>query len=254
MDNKRIKEDIKVATASTDKSAENEYRMITAFERFLEDEGEYDSPQVVREYPEPYDLYEKRLYSEVASGDCFLICDDATGDARELAEEEMRREIEDLGVDYMSDWSSYIDDDKMYDMMKEDVENMVYDEGDSWVIEEMESRDIISDEDKVADPDDPDEEPQYPESLINERKDDLVNAIADEWANSPASYFTEFRGDSLRELVNANMDLIDIDSLVEDALDYDGAAHTLDSYDGRGLSFEFTDADGKVHSMTAYQR
>lgn len=254
MNKKIIGEDIKVATVSADKPAENEYRMITAFERFLEDECEYDSPHVVREYPEPSDLYEERLYDEVATGDCFLLCDDDTNDARELAEELLRSEIDELGVDYISDWSSYIDDDKMYDMMKESVEDMVCNEDDSWVISEMESRGIISDEDKVADGDD-DDEPQYPESLIDERRDDLIDAIVDEWADSPTSYFTEFLGDSLRELVHANMDLIDIDRLVEDALDYDGGvASILDTYNGRGVSFEFTDADGKVHSVTAYQR
>ena len=219
-------------------------------------------PGYIEAYDEDADSgYYSHLYDIIDEepthgGESWLIFDDysdATAEARESMEDLMNDmgPIDAFGIDAVI---HYLDSDWFYDMMQGDVEYWVDDMSEEDLIDNMERLDIINEDDKIQDPDwepdedNPDEEPEmiYPEDLIENNKDSLVDAICEADYNSDGvEWYRETFGErDLNDFVNRNPDCIDIDSLIDDNLD---VANELGRYDGEEhyIRIELNDGDDK---------
>ena len=171
-------------------------------------------------------------------------------DCVDEAEDRVRSLIDDLGaaeaygVDTVFE---YLDPDHFDQMLRDDKEYWVYDMDTEDLIEYMERYNIIDDTDKIQDPDwepdpdEPDEEPEmiYPEDLLEDKKEELIDAMVADEGDSIAWYRNSFGDRDLEEYVKNYPECVDIDRMVEDYTDvtnelarYDGEEHTVRLEDG----------------------
>ena len=171
-------------------------------------------------------------------------------DCVDEAEDRVRSLIDDLGaaeaygVDTVFD---YLDSDHFDQMLRDDKEYWVYDMDTEDLIDYMERYNIIDDSDKIQDPDwepdpdEPDEEPEmiYPEDLLEDKKEALIDAMVEDEGDSIEWYRNNFGDRDLEEYVKNYPECVDIDRLVDDYTDvtnelarYDGEEHTVRLEDG----------------------
>lgn len=184
---------------------------------------------IVREYPEESSGYRSNLYENLEDNSEWLIC------TRDEAETYVRDRI----YDYISDvgpleaysWDfveNYLDDGYFTDQMEEEIRYQVNDLSYDELAERLEDADIISEDDKIQDPDweadedEPDEEPEmiYSEDFLDSKRDELVDYEIN-YYSSGVNYFRDMFGDYyLKEQVEMNPEsAVDINRMVDDLVD-----------------------------------
>ena len=223
-------------------------------------------------YIEPYDedsssRYYSHLYTILEEepehgGEEWLVFDDYS-DAEAEAYDSLESLADDIGpLDAFGDGvvSYYLDEDWFYDMMHEDVEYWVDDMSTEDLIDNMERLGIIDDGDKIQDPDwepdedNPDEEPEmiYPEDLLEDKKDELIDQICEhdydgdgvEW------YKSTFGERDLNDYIKQHPECVNMNSLINDNLD---VANELNRVDGEEHYIRLELNDGTTQEFWAYQ-
>ena len=83
-----------------------------------------------------------------------------------------------------------------------------------------------------------------------ERIEAAIDNLVDQYYRDPESYFNDWWGEfDVKVLVRNN--LIDIDELIDDAVSTDGAAHTLNTYDGTSYEVRF---EGDTYEIMVWDR
>jgi len=113
--------------------------------------------------------------------------------------------------------------------------------------EEKESiQQMINDTQEKIDEIQDDPEGEFSEERIEVAIDNLV----DQYERDPESYFNDWWGEfDVKVLMRNN--LIDMDELIEDVVNTDGAAHTLNSYDGSSDEVRF---EGDTYEIMVWNR
>jgi hypothetical protein len=92
------------------------------------------------------------------------------------------------------------------------------------------------------------EDPQG--EFTEERIEAAIDNLVDQYDRDPESYFNDWWGEfDVKILVRNN--LIDIDELIDDAVSTDGAAHTLNTYDGTSDEVRF---EGDTYEIMVWNR
>lgn len=155
------------------------------------------------------------------------------------------------GVDYLEyvdNLANYVKDGYFDDFMRDDITDRVYEMDDEELADELESHGLISASDKVPNPnqssedeDDDGDEPEmvYTSGFLEDKRDDLIDAMCDDYEDS-LDYMMELTGgsvvDTLKEFGGDDIDnMLDVDKLVEDYLD---VGYELASYDNREVTIE----------------
>jgi hypothetical protein len=83
-----------------------------------------------------------------------------------------------------------------------------------------------------------------------ERIEAAIDNLVDQYYRDPESFFNDWWGEfDVKVLVRNN--LIDIDELIDDAVSNDGAAHTLNTYDGTSYEVRF---EGDTYEIMVWDR
>jgi hypothetical protein len=83
-----------------------------------------------------------------------------------------------------------------------------------------------------------------------ERIEAAIDNLVDQYYRDPESYFNDWWGEfDVKVLMRNN--LIDIDELIDDAVSTDGAAHTLNTYDGTSYEVRF---EGDTYEIMVWDR
>jgi hypothetical protein len=83
-----------------------------------------------------------------------------------------------------------------------------------------------------------------------ERIEAAIDNLVDQYYRDPESYFNDWWGEfDVKVLMRNN--LIDIDELIDDAVSTDGAAHTLNTYDGTSYEVRF---EGDTYEIMVWNR
>jgi hypothetical protein len=83
-----------------------------------------------------------------------------------------------------------------------------------------------------------------------DRIEAAIENLVDQYDRDPESYFNDWWGEfDVKVLVRNN--LIDIDELIDDAVSNDGAAHTLNTYDGTSYEVRF---EGDTYEIMVWDR
>ena len=101
------------------------------------------------------------------------------------------------------------------------------------------------------DDDDIDEEGYYPDSLLENKKEELISAMIDDYDDG-IQYMKEIYGD-LDEYIKNNPDCVDTDSLIDNILSYDGFGNQLARYDGNEHEISYEDENGNTKFLYAYR-
>jgi hypothetical protein len=92
------------------------------------------------------------------------------------------------------------------------------------------------------------EDPQG--EFSEERIEAAIDNLVDQYDRDPESFFNDWWGEfDVKVLVRNN--LIDIDELIDDAVSNDGAAHTLNTYDGTSYEVRF---EGDTYEIMVWDR
>jgi hypothetical protein len=174
--------------------------------------------------------------AEGNNGESAWVVYDDPNDAETDAVRRLRDDITDDPATYGGDWLlNHIDEDAaenffrdMYDEMNQgyvnDIENEDSSDYTNRLAEEMLERGLISEEDA--------KDPDYD---LEDHKDEMVEQMTDgqiEEGRGGYDYYESNFGE--KEAMNLVIDhgLIDVDAAAQYAVDSDGVAHTLDTYDG----------------------
>ena len=193
----------------------------------------YNSYEVTRNFGDYYECGSLEYY----------VFDDYD-EAYEAAKNEVINLIDDVGVTSINGWENYIDSDWFEDAMKEYYESYCYDienEGssiyDNRLIEECYDAGVIDDDDFEIDDDG---DPDYTQCTVESW--DLVERLTDHLCGTysdPVEWYSDNLGsDALSEVVK-QYNLYDEDAIAEYCVDADGIGHTLASYDGNDIEYEF---------------
>lgn len=185
----------------------------------------------------PYEGHEDHYFLE--DGTEYLVCTDE--EATELAKEYIADilDTEGIGV-FTKDFvdtvinNGYLDEDWFDDVQREYewsyVNDIESEDGEyaNRLIDELVQHKIISEDDLTEDGNISDN------FDIEELKEKYVEELCREWNNSVEWYIDNFGRDDLEE-VFAHYNVLDYDAVAELAIDWDGRAHFLNTYDGDEL-------------------
>lgn len=185
----------------------------------------------------PYEGHEDHYFLE--DGTEYLVCTDE--EATELAKEYIADilDTEGIGV-FTKDFvdtvinNGYLDEDWFDDVQREYewsyVNDIESEDGEyaNRLIDELVQHRIISEDDLTEDGNISDN------FDIEELKEKYVEELCGEWNNSVEWYIDNFGMDDLEE-VFAHHNVLDYDAVAELAIDWDGRAHFLNTYDGDEL-------------------
>lgn len=183
---------------------------------------------------------------ETDDGEEYLVVDEDT--AREYAKQDIENFIEESGIGEFTpgfqDWiiENALNLDWFDDAMRESNENYVYeiededdDEFENRLIAELYERGLIDDDDleenadgKRALKDDVD---------LEDKKEEYIDDLGNEYSDGYEWYLTNFGDRALRDVVEQN-NLVDVDKIVEEAIEWDGVAHFIARYDGEEIELE----------------
>ena len=135
---------------------------------------------------------------------------------------------------------------------------------DEEIIEELESRGIIDEDNMIPDPDwEPDEDEGeteedhpmiYPESLADDYREELIDSMINDYSSS-VQWFEEMYSDrEIEEYINDNPDCVDIDRLIDNMMGDVDFANELAWYDQQEHEFEVEFENGDTETMYAYRR
>lgn len=177
--------------------------------------------------------------------------------------------------------SGYVDNDKYVDLIRGNFEDNVRDEPEAYLEDDMRElsekqmmfvqyldlkieklqkklesttdqeekgsiQQMINDTQEKIDEIQEDPQGEFSEERIEAAIDNLV----DQYDRDPESYFNDWWGEfDVKILVRNN--LIDIDELIDDAVSTDGAAHTLNTYDGTSDEVRF---EGDTYEIMVWNR
>lgn len=184
---------------------------------------------------------------ETEDGEEYLVVDE--DEARELATDSIKNFIDECGIQGFTkdfqDWiiSNAVEGDWFKDAQREGNEfyfDDILEEGsdkfENRAIEELYERGIISDEDFEEDDEGNVDYSQF-KGDPNDYKDDFVDAMCEDWSD-PVEWFRDNFGDEQFTEVVTKQNLIDIDSVVDTCIEWDGIAHFIATYDGNELELE----------------
>lgn len=234
-----------------------------ALTQFLENEE--NTPALIeRAYPGESSGYNSHVYVNREDNTEWLVC--TYDEARDYAYEDIESLIDDIGAIEAFGYSlvSYFLSDSHFDeMMEEDIRYLVDDMSEEELIEELESYDLIDEDDMIPDEDwEPDEEDGeteedrpmiYPERLIEDKKEELIEKRMNEYSSGIDWFENTFGEREMEEYIKNNPDCIDIDGLIQNILDSDGFGNTLNRYDGSEEELEYEGEDGEIHTLYAYR-
>lgn len=186
---------------------------------------------------EPYGGQEDHYFLE--DGTEYLVCTDE--EATELAKNYIADTLDNEGLgEFTKDFidtvidKGYIDVDWFDDVQREYewsyVDDIEIEDGEyaNRLIDELVQHGIISEDDLTEDgniSDDLD---------IEELKEKYVEKLCLEWYNPVEWYIDNFGMDNLEEVI-AHHNVLDYDAIADEAIDWDGRAHFLSTYDGNEL-------------------
>ena len=185
----------------------------------------------------PYNGHEDHYFLE--DGTEYLVCTDE--EATELAKNYIADTLDNEGlgvftkdfIDAVID-NGYLDEDWFDDVQREYewsyVNDIESEDGEyaNRLIDELVQHKIISEDDLTEDGNISDN------FDIEELKEKYVEELCGEWNNSVEWYIDNFGRDDLEE-VFAHYNVLDYDAVAELAIDWDGRAHFLNTYDGDEL-------------------
>ena len=184
---------------------------------------------------------------ETEDGEEYLVVDE--DEARELATDSIKNFIDECGIQGFTkdfqDWiiSNAVEGDWFKDAQREGNEfyfDDILEEGsdkfENRAIEELYERGIISDEDFEEDDEGNVDYSQF-KGDPNDYKDDFVDAMCEDWSD-PVEWFRDNFGDEQFTEVVTKQNLIDIDSVVDTCIEWDGIAHFIATYDGNEIELE----------------
>lgn len=184
------------------------------------------------------------LFTVKSSGEEYLVVDE--DEAYELAKEDIRNLIDDLGIESFSEgfrewiYNNAVDSDWFEEALREMEYNYVYDiEEETYgqdkyanrLIEELVDAGILNDEDLVPEDEEDEDSLLTYDGDLDSLKEEYVDYLVDR-AGDPIEYYVDnFGSDSFTQVCEQNM-LIDWDKVAEECIDVDGVAHFLSCYDG----------------------
>lgn len=181
---------------------------------------------------------------ETEDGERYVVADHVT--AEDLAKSDVKSVVDDLGIEsFTKDYQKKIFDkfadeepfrqafDESYRSYIEDIKSEDDDEYENRFVRELVENEIVSDDDLIKNEDgllalkeDTDED-----DLV----DRFVDAVANAWNYDYVNWMkTEFGLDEVTRFIKDN-DAIDWDEVAKDAVNTDGIAHFVASYDGEEL-------------------
>lgn len=181
---------------------------------------------------------------ETEDGERYVVADYDT--AEDLAKSDVKSVVDDLGIEsFTKEYQKKIFDkfadeepfhqafDESYRSYIEDIKSEDDDEYENRFVRELVENEIVSDDDLVKNEDgllalkeDADED-----DLV----DRFVDAMANAWNYDYVNWMkTEFGLDEVTRFIKEN-DAIDWDDVAKDAVDTDGIAHFVASYDGKDI-------------------
>ena len=257
MDDKLLKEDLELDVV------DSEDEVAFALNNYLEDE-ENTAASIVKKYPEETSGYNSHIYENLEDNSEWLVC--TREEADEYAQEDLESLVDDVGPVEAFGYSTvsyYLSDSYFDEMMEEDIRWQVDDMDDEDLIEELESYHLIDEDDMVPDEDwEPDEEADeteedrpmiYPERLLEDKKEELIERKMDEYGNSVEWFESMYGENELEEYIKDNPDCVDLEGLIRDIIDNEGPGDWLAHYDGREHEFSYEDEDGHTIWLYAYR-
>jgi hypothetical protein len=184
---------------------------------------------------------------ETEDGEEYLVCDE--DEAREKAEESIRNFIDECGIEGFTkgfqDWivDNAVESDWFEDAMREgnefyfdDILEEGSDEFESRAVEELYERGLIDDEDFDEDEDGNVDHSQF-RGDPRDYKDAFVDDMCEGW-DDPIQWFRDNFGEEQFTEVVTKHNLIDIDAVVDTAIEWDGIAHFIATYDGDEIELD----------------
>jgi hypothetical protein len=159
--------------------------------------------------------------------------------------------IEEIGPEGINGYEDFVETSWFEDAMREsyeaycnDIENESSSNFGNRLIEECYDAGLIDDDDFELDEDG---DPDYDECTVAsyDLVDRLTEHLCDGWNDPVQWYIDNFGHDSFREVIDYH-GLVDTDRLAEYCVDADGIGHSLASYDGNDIEYEF---DGFTYYM-----
>lgn len=141
--------------------------------------------------------------------------------------------------------SRYVDEDWFRDALTESYESYVndisYEDDDTYgnrQIQELYDNGFLSDEDFERDEDGNIDYNTLKDSVdLDEKKEDYVEFLVDRSGDPVESYKEEFGADDFYKAITDN-NLLSVSDVIDEAIDWDGVAHFIASYDGDELELE----------------
>lgn len=184
---------------------------------------------------------------ETEDGEEYLVCDE--DEAREKAEESIKNFIEECGITGFTEsfqtWiiDNAVESDWFEDAMREgnefyfdDILEESSDEFESRAVEELYERGLIDDEDFDEDEDGNVDHSQF-RGDPRDYKDAFVDDMCEGW-DDPVQWFRDNFGDEQFTEAVVRHNLIDIDAVVDTAIEWDGIAHFIATYDGDEIELD----------------
>lgn len=148
---------------------------------------------------------------------------------RELALAIAKQDLEESPENFNQDFiERHIDMDRLKRELHQDVFNMAYED-----LEQMDEKEIV----KLAEEYGVDQPPDEDDEDANEFEwdlDELAEKITEDKLKDPMAYLSDFGEDAVKRAIEIAG--IDVDAAAEDAVDTDGAAHFLSSYDSNSYT------------------
>lgn len=184
---------------------------------------------------------------ETEDGEEYLVCDES--EAREKAKESIENFFDECGVagftEDFQDWivDNAVESEWFEDAMRESNEfyfDAILEEGsdefESRAVEELYERNLIDDEDFDEDEDGNVDHSQF-RNDPRDYKDDFVDAMCEDW-DDPIQWFRDNFGEEQFTEVVTQHNLVDLDAVVETAIEWDGVAHFIATYDGDEIALD----------------
>lgn len=254
-----------------------------ALYNFLRSEGEIGDDKDVYDIVPMGSEYSMYIFATTDDLDTQWIVgtsDDAFQSAKDYLSDLI--DSEGLGTLFSADFiSNYVDNDKYVSFIRGNFEDNVRDEPEAYLEDDMRElsekqmmfvqylelkiqklekklesatdqeekesiQQMINDTQEKIDEIQDDPEGEFREDRIEAAIDNLV----DQYDRDPESYFNDWWGEFDVKVLMRN-DLIDMDELIEDVVNTDGAAHTLNSYDGSSDEVRF---EGDTYEIMVWNR
>lgn len=183
---------------------------------------------------------------ETEDGEEYLVVDE--DEAREYAKQDIENFIEEMGIggftEDFQDWiiDNALDIDWFDGAMRESNEGYVYDiegedddEFENRLVAELYERGLIDDDDLEENEDG---KRALKDSVdLEDKKEEYIEDLGNDYNSGYGWFRDSFGDDELREVVEQN-NLVDVDKIAEEAIDWDGVAHFIARYDGEEIELE----------------